>query len=586
MSAYQVIARKYRPQRFEEVVGQGHVTQTLTQAIEKDRIAHAYLFCGPRGTGKTTLARIFAKCLNCSDGPRSDFNLDDPRCLEIAQGRCLDVMEIDGASNRGIEEIRDLRETIHYAPAAAPFKIYIIDEVHMLTKEAFNALLKTLEEPPSHVKFMFATTEPEKVLPTILSRCQRFDLRRIPDALIVDQLKKIAHQEDVEIEIEALQAIARGADGGMRDAQSTLDQLISFCGESVSESDVLSMFGLTSRDQILSLSRAMVTQDKSSILQTLDNLIVQGKELNRLMADLQDHFRHLLLHKVSSSSTQLKGLSESARKMLQSQGSSLNESQILRLLEGLNQTDYRLKEASAKRIAVEVGLIRAAESLSHRGLDDIIQALKKLKDAQSSTDRGAAKDPPPVAGPPQKASPEALPSSMPQRSVSEDGTQTTAEPTEKTVLGAEKAWEALLRAVAKESPFLHSYLLEAQALELSGNVLTAGFPAAMSNHMEMVDQRKHHHTLETCLAQLGHEGVGLKFILSKQVKAMAKIKAHAPESEAPSSSLPQTGIPSESSGASADATVPADPKAFLEDALIQKALETFKGRLINVESST
>ncbi len=585
MSAYQVIARKYRPQRFEEVVGQGHVTQTLAQAIEKDRIAHAYLFCGPRGTGKTTLARIFAKCLNCSNGPRSDFNLDDPRCQEIAQGRCLDVMEIDGASNRGIEEIRDLRETIHYAPAAAPFKIYIIDEVHMLTKEAFNALLKTLEEPPSHVKFMFATTEPDKVLPTILSRCQRFDLRRIPDALIVDQLKKIAHQEGVEIEFEALQAIARGADGGMRDAQSTLDQLISFCGESVAESDVLSMFGLTSRDQILSLSRAMVAQDKPSILQTLDDLIGQGKELNRLMADLQDHFRHLLLHKVSSSSTQLEGLSESARKMLQSQGSSLTETQILRLLEGLNQTEYRLKEASAKRIAVEVGLIRAAESLSHRGLDDILQALKKLKHDPSSTDR-PPKDPLPVAEPPQKGSPEALPSSTPKQSVAEADAQKTAAPTEKTVLGAEKAWEALLHVVSKDSPFLHSYLLEAQALELSGNVLTAGFPAAMSNHMEMVDQRKHHHTLEACLAQLGHEGVGIKFILSKQVKAKAKPAAHAPDSEVPPSSLPQTGTPSEPSRASADATVPPDPKAFLEDPLIQKALETFKGRLINVESST
>ena len=224
----------------------------------------------------------------------------------------------------------------------------------MLTKEAFNALLKTLEEPPSHVKFMFATTEPDKVLPTILSRCQRFDLRRIPDALIVDQLKKIAHQEGVEIEFEALQAIARGADGGMRDAQSTLDQLISFCGESVAESDVLSMFGLTSRDQILSLSRAMVAQDKPSILQTLDDLIGQGKELNRLMADLQDHFRHLL-HGVLLQHAAERALK--AQEDAQSQGSSLTETQILRLLEGLNQTEYRLKEASAKRIAVEVGLI-------------------------------------------------------------------------------------------------------------------------------------------------------------------------------------------------------------------------------------
>jgi len=174
--AYQVIARKYRPQKFSDVVGQEHVTQTLRNAIEQNRIAHAYLFVGPRGTGKTTIARIFAKALNCTGGPKADFLEDDHRCIEITEGRSLDVLEIDGASNRGIEEIRALRETVRYAPASGKFKIYIIDEVHMLTKEAFNALLKTLEEPPEHVKFMFATTEPEKVLPTILSRCQRFDL--------------------------------------------------------------------------------------------------------------------------------------------------------------------------------------------------------------------------------------------------------------------------------------------------------------------------------------------------------------------------------------------------------------------------
>src|SRR5437762_5771245 len=200
MSSYQVIARKYRPQRFSDVVGQEHVTQTLSHAIEAERIAHAYLFCGPRGTGKTTIARIFAKCLNCTGGPKVDFDDDDSRCREIAEGRSLDVLEIDGASNRGIEEIRELRETVKYAPASSKFKIYIIDEVHMLTKEAFNALLKTLEEPPDHVKFMFATTEPEKVLPTILSRCQRFDLRRIPVPLIVSPLAQIARLEKVAVD--------------------------------------------------------------------------------------------------------------------------------------------------------------------------------------------------------------------------------------------------------------------------------------------------------------------------------------------------------------------------------------------------
>src|SRR5271167_1504668 len=264
--SYQVIARKYCPQRFEDVVGQEHVTQTLGNAIAQNRIAHAYLFVGPRGTGKTTIARIFAKCLNCTDGPKVDFAEDDPKANEITEGRSMDVLEIDGASNRGIDEVRELRETVKYVPASSRFKIYIIDEVHMLTKEAFNALLKTLEEPPAHVKFMFATTEPEKVLPTILSRCQRFDLRRIPSALITKHLLEIAKKESVQIDDAALHAIARGADGGMRDAESTLDQLISFCGKEIAEEDVLSMFGLAARGQILALSDAVLTGEAEKAL--------------------------------------------------------------------------------------------------------------------------------------------------------------------------------------------------------------------------------------------------------------------------------------------------------------------------------
>ena len=270
--SYQVIARKYRPQRFADVVGQEHVTQTLSNAIAQKRIAHAYLFCGPRGTGKTTIARIFAKCLNCTGGPKVDFDDNDSRVQEITEGRALDVMEIDGASNNGVEQVRELRETCKYAPANAQFKIYIIDEVHMLSTAAFNALLKTLEEPPAHVKFMFATTDPEKVLPTILSRCQRFDLRRIPAALITKHLAQIAKLEKVKIDEAALHAIARGADGGMRDAESTLDQLISFCGDKIEEADVLSMFGLAAESQILNLSKAVLSGEIQTALTQLNEL--------------------------------------------------------------------------------------------------------------------------------------------------------------------------------------------------------------------------------------------------------------------------------------------------------------------------
>src|SRR5512140_3818059 len=308
--SYQVIARKYRPQRFSDVVGQEHVTQTLGHAIEQKRIAHAYLLCGPRRTGKTTLARIFAKCLNCTGGPKADFDDNDPRCQEIADGRSIDVLENDGASNNGVEQVRELRETCKYAPASSQFKIYIIDEVHMLSTSAFNALLKTLEEPPAHVKFMFATTDPEKVLPTILSRCQRFDLRRIPAALIVKHLAHIAKLEKVKIDGAALHAIARGAEGAMRDGESALDQLISFCGEKIEEADVLSMFGLTAQGQLLELSRAVLTGEVETGLRLLNDLASHGKDLGRLLGDLLNHFRNLLIFQVSGGNLKMLEVSE------------------------------------------------------------------------------------------------------------------------------------------------------------------------------------------------------------------------------------------------------------------------------------
>src|SRR5215831_10538679 len=355
--SYQVIARKYRPQRFEDVVGQEHVTQTLVHAIEQKRIAHAYLFCGPRGTRKTTIARIFAKCLNCTKGPSVTFPDDDPRCVEIAEGRSLDVLEIDGASNNGVEQVRELRDTCKYAPASSRYKIYIIDEVHMLTTAAFNALLKTLEEPPEHVKFMFATTDPEKVLLTILSRCQRFDLRRIPAPLIVRELSRIAEKEKVRISPEALHAIARGADGGMRDAESTLDQLISFCGDTIEEADVLSMFGLTAQSQLLELSRAVLAGEVENALRQLHELSTHGKDLGRLVSDLLNHFRNLLIFRVSGGDLGMLEVSEAEATSLSEQSRLVEAQGLTRIMEVLADTELRMRDASSKKILVEIMLL-------------------------------------------------------------------------------------------------------------------------------------------------------------------------------------------------------------------------------------
>jgi DNA polymerase III subunit gamma/tau len=385
MSSYQVIARKYRPQRFADVVGQEHVTTTLANAITAGRIAHGYLFCGPRGTGKTTLARIFAKALNCTGGPKAEFDDADPRVKEITEGRSLDVLEIDGASNNGVEQVRELRETARFAPAAARFKIYIIDEVHMLSTAAFNALLKTLEEPPAHVKFLFATTDPEKVLPTILSRCQRFDLRRIPAALIVKHLAWIAREEQVEIDDPALHAIARGADGGMRDAESTLDQLISFCGGKIVEADVLSMFGLAARAQVLALTQAMIDGDSGGTLRLLDELARGGKDLGRLLSDLLHHFRNLLVFLVSNGDRNLLTLSEAEWQTLTTQAPAIHAEALTRIMEVLSAAEGRQRDVASKRIFLEVTLLKAIQARQAVSLDSVLQQLRNLRDESGGT---------------------------------------------------------------------------------------------------------------------------------------------------------------------------------------------------------
>src|SRR4051794_18657884 len=413
--SYQVIARKYRPQRFSDVVGQEHVTQTLSNAITSSRIAHAYLFCGPRGTGKTTIARIFAKCLNCTGGPKVDFDDNDSRCQEITEGRSLDVLEIDGASNRGIEEIRELRETVKYAPATSKFKIYIIDEVHMLTKEAFNALLKTLEEPPAHVKFMFATTEPEKVLATILSRCQRFDLRRIPVALIVKHLAEIAGKEKVQIEEAALYAIARGAEGGMRDAESALDQLISFCGDKIVESDVLSMFGLTAQGQILSVAQGILNGQAETVLRELEDLTRHGKDLGRLLSDLLSHFRNVLIYQVSKGDTKWLEIPESAAATISDHAKQVNTDGLTRVMEILTDAEGRLRDAASKKIFLEVALLKAIQARNAVSVEAVLKQLQQLRQSGGDATPGKAAAPAtasPVPDAPKPQAPSRVTASM------------------------------------------------------------------------------------------------------------------------------------------------------------------------------
>jgi DNA polymerase-3 subunit gamma/tau len=366
---YQVIARKWRPQTFDDVVGQDHVVRTLKNAIARGRIAHAYLFVGPRGTGKTSTARIFAKALNCTGGPKVDFDPKDPACVAIAEGSHLDVIEIDGASNNGVDQVRDLRDTARYAPAQGKYKIYIIDEVHMLSTAAFNALLKTLEEPPPHVKFVFATTEVQKVLPTILSRCQRFDLKPIPAELIVERLKHIAQAEKITASDAALACIARMADGGMRDAQSIFDQMISFCGNQIAEPDVLDVYGLVAADKVAELAAALAAGDHPKIVALVDECDANGRDLVRLLSDLQALVRTALLDAIAKG-----GRSE------QLGGTPMTTEQLTRLLDGLREGEGGVKLGLAEKINFEVTLLKAVEASRARAIDSLIKELAALAD--------------------------------------------------------------------------------------------------------------------------------------------------------------------------------------------------------------
>lgn len=368
--AYEVIARRWRPRQFDEIAGQEHIVRTLKNAIQNNRLAHAYLFVGPRGTGKTTTARIFAKALNCEGGPRIDPDNDSQLCKSIMNGSCMDVIEIDGASNNSVDQVRQLREDCQYAPSQCVYKIYIIDEVHMLSTAAFNALLKTLEEPPAHVKFLFATTEAHKVLATITSRCQRFEFRPLSDDLIVERLSTIASKESIQVEEVALRSIARMAQGGMRDAQSILDQLISFCGNQIQEKDVLDVYGLVSNEEIRKLVQAMLQKDYPSVIACVDRFANEGRDLYRLLLDIQAEIRARLIGILQqdqggdSASTSTSHFENSPE-------------MTIRMLEQLNTGETALREGLSDKVNFEVTLLRAMDQSRIRSIDTVLKSLSE-----------------------------------------------------------------------------------------------------------------------------------------------------------------------------------------------------------------
>ncbi len=550
--SYEVFARKYRPQTFDDLVGQPHVSRTLKNAVTQNRLAHAYLFVGPRGIGKTSTARILAKSLNCVNGPTATPCGECDNCREIAGGNSLDVIEIDGASNNSVEDVRQLRENVRYAPAKGRYKIYLIDEVHMLSAAAFNALLKTLEEPPAHVKFIFATTEPQKVLPTILSRCQRFDLHRIPANLIAQHLQFIAGKEKITLEPAAAHAIARGAEGGMRDAESMLDQLVAFCGEKISESDVLNIFGFTAEQTVVDLTGRILRGETPAALELLYEQCESGKDMMRLMSDLIVYLRDLLVFKAKPDVLD-EDIDPDLKKSLAAHAELIETDRLLDLIDQLAAAEGRMKWAPNKKLHFEVAIIRAIQSLGQATLDEVIERLSELRDGGRARPPGAPPTKPAAAG-----SDRGNEGSRRQKAgITDPGyskaeTTRVAETAVQSQPDADELWHKVLAKIPVKG-FLHTLSESIRPIGIDGRNFLLGHSPDDQSKVEALASPNNRRQLETLLREASGRDWSVRFVAKEGI------------------------VPTKAFGAGSEAA--RSVESFEDDPLIQEALEMFNAQI-------
>ena len=595
--SYQVLARKYRPATFAELVGQDHVVRTLSNAIETGRIAHAFLFVGPRGIGKTSIARILAKALNCTNGPKVDFDPADDICREIAEGRSLDVIEIDGASNNSVDQIRELNDAVRFAPSRGKFKIYYIDEVHMLSIGAFNALLKTLEEPPAHAKFIFATTEAHKLPATIVSRCQRFDLKRISDADLARQLRMIADKEGITVSESALRLLARNAEGGMRDAESAFDQLISFCGNKIEEKDVLEIFGLTGSREIWDLAEAIQAGDADLALRRVRALVDKGKDLVRLTQELLRYHRNLLVYVVSPDLS--KGeLEEAEQHHFQNLKPLPSRELLLAWIDELVQLEERIRFALVKEVVFEITMVRLAEQKQKVSLEALIRHLTGsppdiATSSPSSSQSSSSSPPPPSVIPTQAPAPVVKSTPTPEPKPAPTAPASPAAPTRGDEASSRRstppggdgsaAWsrvasglrsrDAMLRRVLENCEFLGYENATVQVRMTASAALLESFKSSPSRA-----------TLEAEIKKCFDDSATLELTY---VERAAESVPEAPTTTAsptpPSESASKSG--SKSSTKTPAPGIPLDKTEFENDPLIKEALKIFEARIVALKDA-